>query len=428
MAQTGKIAVVLFEKTKETYEHQMQLLPLVEYEEPDPGNMQNANNIVWRPVQQHAPVIEGWDLTGLETDIIEETYPSQLGTVKNDFIKQRIDDMRDLRFWERRGKESGKRQATELNKLIAQAVALQGSLFYRSDAVSGYDFIAEAQAMMNERQAYHSERYFVLNDRDNLKFAKDLAGRQTLQGRPEDTWKTGQIGQNVAEFDVYTGSFLPNLVGGASPDTTVTGDQSFVPEAGSVSATGVVTNIDYRLATIPVADSSAYNIGDKVIFDNGGTPVQSIGLADKNPSGQPMTFTIVGLPDGTSVQVYPKPIALDDPAFAADALGAAYANIDTQILNGALMTRLNIDASAKTNIFWDKSAVEVLGGKLPAELFKQYDGMKVITDTMSNGQPLYMVYDGRIEDLTFRYRIFTWYDITVANPSNCGCATTFVTP
>lgn len=427
MAQTGKIALVLFEKAKETYEHQMQLLPLVEYEEPDPGDLQNAGNIVWRPVQQHAPILEGFDLTGLETDIIEETYPAQLGTLKNDFIKQRIDDMRTTMFWERRGKESGKRQATELNKLIAQAVAIQGSIYYRSDVTSGYDFIAEAQANMNERQAYHSERYFVLNDRDQLKFSKDLAGRQTLQGRPEETWKTGQIGQNVAEFDVYTGSFLPNLVGGASPDTTVTGDQSFAPEAGTVNVTtGVVTNVDYRIATIPVAASAAYNIGDKVIFDNGGTPVQSIGLADKNPSGQAMTFTIVGKPDATSVQIYPKPIALDDPALST--LEAAYANIDTQILNGALMTRLNVDASAKTNIFWDKSAVEVLGGKLPAQLFKQYDGMKVVTDTMSNGQPIYMVYDGKIEDLTFRYRIFTWYGVTIANPSNCGCATTFVTP
>ncbi len=423
MAQTGKIALVLFEKAKETYEHQMQLLPLVEYEEPDPGDLQNANNIVWRPVQQHAPIIEGFDLTGQETDIIEETYPSQLGTLKNDFIAQRIDDLRTMRFWERRGMESGKRQATELNKLIAQAVALQGSLYYRSSATSGYNFIAEAQAMMNERQAYMSERFFVLNDRDNLTFSSDLAGRQTLQGRPEDTWKTGQIGRNVAEFDVYTGSFLPNLVGGVSPDTTVTGDQSFAPEAGSVSATGVVTNVDYRLALIPVADSSNYNVGDKVIFDNGGTPVESIGLADKNSTGQAMTFTIVGIPDGTSVQIYPKPIALDDPGLSV--LEAAYANIDTQILNGALMTRLNIDASAKTNIFWDKSAVEVLGGKLPAQLFKQYDGMKVVTDTMANGQPIYMVYDGKIEDLTFRYRIFTWYGITVANPSNCGCATTF---
>lgn len=422
MATTGKIALVLFEKTKETYEQQMQMLPLTMYEQPEAGDMQNSQNFIWRPVQQHAPIIDGFDLTGLETDIIEETYPAVLGTPKNDFIQQRADDMRTTTFWERRGEQSGKRQATELNKQIASAVALQGSLFFTYSGTSGYEFIANGQALMNERQLYDSQRYFMLNDRDNLTFSTELSGRQTLQGRPETTWATGQIGQNVAGFDVYTGSFLPNLAGGADPATTVTGDQSFAPEAGSVSATGVVTNVDYRIATIPVADSSAYNVGDKVTFSNGGTPVTALGLADKTDTGQPMTFSIVGKPNGTSIQVYPKPIALDDPGLST--LEAAYANINTQILNLATVDRLNTVASNKTNIFWDKSAVEVLGGTIPAELFKQFDGMKVVSDTMSNGQPLYMIYDGQIDKLTFRYRIFTWYGITVCNPSNCGVGVT----
>lgn len=421
---TGKIAEILFEKTLETYEHQMQLLPLCNFEQPDGSKMQNSGNVVWKPRQQFAPVIDGFDMTGLETGIIEETYPSILGTPKNDFVQARADDLRDLGFWQRRGEQSGMRQATELNKQIASAVALQGSLFYRSNNTSGYEFIGEAQAIMNERQAYKSNRCFILNDRDNLTFGSDLAGRQTLQGRPADTWATGQIGKNVAEFDVYTGSFLPNLAGGADPATTVTGNQSFAPQAGSVNtATGVVTNVDYRIASIPVAASAGYNVGDKVTISNGATTVKSIGLADKNSTGQAMTFTIVGKPDATTIQVYPKPIAADDAALST--LEKAYANIDTVILNAATVNRVNTDASAKVNLFWDKSAVEVLGGNIPAELFRQYDGMKVITDTMSNGQVLYMVYDGNIATLNFRYRLFTWYGITIADPANCGVAVRF---
>jgi hypothetical protein len=422
---TGKIAEILFEKTKETYEHQMQLLALTMFEQPDPATMQNSGNVIWRPVQQHAPVIDGFDLTGEETGIVEETYPSLLGTPKNDFVEQRADDLRDQRFWERRGEQSGMRQATELNKQIASAVALQGSKFYRSNVTSGYDFVAEAQAILNETQQHMSgSRCYILNDRDTLKFSKDLAARQTLQGRPDGTWATGQIGSNVAEFDIYTGSYLPNLTGGADPATTVTGNQSFAPEGGSVNTTtGVVTNVDYRIASIAVAASASYNVGDKVTISNSGTPVQSLGLADKNATGQAMTFTIVGKPDGTTIQVYPKPIAADDAALST--LEKAYANINTVILNAATVDRLNIDASAKTNLFWDKSAVEVIGGTIPAELFAQYDGMKVITDTMENGQALYMVYDGDIATLNFRYRIFTWYGITICNPQNAGVAVTY---
>jgi hypothetical protein len=412
---SGKIAEILFEKTKETYEHQMQLLPLCMFEQPDGGSLQNAGNAIWKPVQQHAPVIDGFDLTGLETGIIEETYPCILGTPKNDFVKVRIDDMRDRGFWERRGVQSGMRQATELNKNIAAAVATQGSLFFRSNVTSGYDFIGLAQAIMNERQAFNSDRNFVLNDRANLKFGSDLAGRQTIQGRPETVWAKGQINQNVAEFNTFTGSFLPNLVGGASPAATVTGAQTFAPEAGSVNtATGTVVNIDYRTADIPVSASAGYNIGDKVTIG----AIQSVGLADKNPTGQLMTFTIIAKPDGTTITVYPKPIAAVDPALST--LEKAYANTDVVIPNAAVVARLNIDASAKTNIFWDKSAVEVMGGNIPAELMKEFDGMKVISDTMSNGQPLYLVYDGNIATLDLRMRLFTWYGITIANPSNCG--------
>lgn len=424
MATTGKIVEVLFENAIETYEHQMMLLDLCDFVQPNEVQMQNADNVIWRPVQQHAPVISGWDLTGEEQEIIEETYPAILETPKNDFPQQRADQMRDMRFWERRGKESGKRQATELNKSIATRVAIQGSLFYRSNATSGYNFIAEAQAVMNERQSHHSERCFILNDRDNQTFGGDLAARQTLQGRPEQTWKTGQIGQNIAEFDVYTGSFLPNLTGGATPDTAVNGDQSFAPEAGSVNtSTGVVTNVDYRTATIAVDASANYNVGDKIKFINTATDVYSVGLADKTSTGQAMTFTIVAKPTSTSITVYPKPIAADDSSLTTTE--KAYANIDTQILDDAVVRRLNTDATNKTCLFWDKSAVEVIGGTIPANLFAEFDGNKVINETLSNGLEMYMLYDGDIASMNFRFRIFTWYGITIANPSSAGVAVTY---
>ncbi len=135
-----------------------------------------------------------------------------------------------------------------------------------------------------------------------------------------------------------------------------------------------------------------------------------------------MTFTIVGKPSGTAIQVYPKPIALDDGALTATE--ASYANIDTVILNGATVDRKNVDATNKTNLFWDKEAVEVIGGTIPAGLFKQYDGMQVISSTMKNGQEMYMVYDGDIATMNFRYRLFTWYGITVRDPSRVGVAVT----
>ena len=416
---TGKVVEVLFEQALETFETQDSMLDRVSFFQPDAGTMQNGDNFIWRPVEQHAPIISGWDLSGKETDIIEETYPAVLGTPQNDFVKQRADKMRDMQFWNRRGVESGRRQSSGLNKAIVNAMRTQGSMYYDSAVTSGYEFVANAQALMNERQGYHSDRCFLLNDRATLKFSSDLAARQTLQGRPEsDAWSKGQIGANVAEFDIYTGSYLPDLIGGASPDTTVTGDQSFKPEGGSVDAvTGVATNVDYRQATIPVAASGSYNVGDKVTIG----ALTAVGLDDKTNTTQLMTFTIVAKPNATSITVYPKPIAADDAALSD--LEKAYANVNTTISNTDVVARLNTDASDKTNLFWDKDAVEVLGGTIPAELMAQFDGKKVINMGMKNGLNMYMVYDGNITDMTFRYRLFTWYGVTIKDPSRVGIAT-----
>ncbi len=95
---TGKVVEVLFEQALETFETQDQMLDLVTLFTPDASTMQHGDNFVWRPVEQHAPIIEGWDLNGLETSIIEETYPAVLGTPQNDFVEQRADQMRDMQF------------------------------------------------------------------------------------------------------------------------------------------------------------------------------------------------------------------------------------------------------------------------------------------------------------------------------------------
>lgn len=422
---SAKIAVTLFEKAIETHEKQIQLLDLVDYRDTNDADMQNAGNTQWQIVQQHAPIIDGIDISGLATGIVEETCPIALGTPKNDLFEQAVDEVRDMGYWERRGEVSGARQASELNRRIASLIANSGSLFYNTAAASGYDAIAQGMTILNERQKRRDEeRCVILNDRDNLKYGQDLAGRQTLQGRPADTWKTGQIGRNIAGADIYSGSFLPSLSGNAAGNTTTTAALSDKPEGGTVNtATNTVTNIDYRTSTLTVVAVVNYAVGDRVKFTIGGVDVQSLGLEDKTPSGQAMTAVITALPNATSITVFPKLIAVNDAGLSA--LEKAYANIDTQVANGATVTKLNNYAgSKKVNLFFCKGAVQVTGGNAPVGLLNEFGGMKVLTDTMSNGQVMYMAYDGNLEKLSFTARLFTWYGETMLDPSAAG---TFVT-
>lgn len=420
---TGKAIELFAEEFVETHEQETQMLGLTDTFTVAPGALQNSSNFVWRGVQQHAPLLSGWDLSGQATGIIQESYPAVLGLPSNDLVQQRIDDVRDEMYWKQRARESALKQAANVNQQIASTVLNTGSLFYRTNTTSGFNFIAQGQTMMDERQMVANDRKFVLNPRDNLAYATELSGRQTLQGRPATVWESGQLGQNIAGFDVYTGSYLGTLAGGADPATTVTANQSFRPEAGSVSATGVVTNVDYRTATIAVTASAAYNVGDIVTFSNGGVPVRAVGLTDKTDTGQPMTFRIVAKPSGTSITVYPKPIAADDPALSV--VERAYANINTRILNAATVNRQNIDALARPSIFWDKSSVEVFIGDVPAQKFAEFGGQKVVPLTMKNGQKYYLLYDANSTTMALTMRLFTWFSVTNKNPMANGIAVRF---
>ena len=435
----GKIAEVMFEEVMETIEDQQMLLNIVDRFEPDPGNMMNADNFLWRPVEQQAYIQEGWDMEGKETGIIEETYPSILGQPKNDFVAMRADKMRDLEFWRRRGKRSAAQMGVNQNQAIVDAIKLQGSLFYKqalSDSVSGFDFIATAQRIMNEQQRTHTQRHFILNDADNQRFAQDLAARQTLQGRPAETWQKGQIGSNVAEFDVHVASFLPGNKAQTLGSSTIVGDYHFKPEAGSVNPlTGAVTNVDYRTATITLANMINFEPGDKVVFEGGTSPVptvNSIGASTKTDSGELRTFAIVATDnDASTITIYPKPIGINDIKDDGNPDGLtpeqlAYANCSSLLSDGATIKSLSdVMTPTRSNIFFDQDAIEVISGTIPAQLFAEYDGHKVISATMKNGHPMYMVYDANMVNMEFRYRLFSWWGVTVKDPMRCGSCIVF---
>ena len=142
-------------------------------------------------------------------------------------------------------------------------------------------------------------------------------------------------------------------------------------------------------------------------------------MQDKTNTGELMTFTVVEKGAGT-IKVYPRPIAVDDAALSASQ--KAYANINTQIAAGAAVTKLNSDVSARTNVFWANDSVEIVDGDIPFELLGQLDGMEVMSSRLSSGTKLYIAYQGRIEDLTLRCRLFTWNDVVNIDPSRNGVA------
>ena len=192
---SGKIAETFLGDFVDTINDQTSLVDRVSKFEVDPAVLQNSGNVVRRPIEQEVSLIDGFDLTGQEQGIIEQTVPSSLGTPKNDYVKQRIDDMRDTGYWERRGKRAAIQQSVALNGKIANTIMNQGSQYLRSSTTSGFQFAGEAQALLNAEQRSQGDRTLVLNDKDNLVFGHELSTRGTLTGRPEEAYATVRSAQ-----------------------------------------------------------------------------------------------------------------------------------------------------------------------------------------------------------------------------------------
>lgn len=418
---TGKEVKIMFNMVLETLDEQMQMAMMAGRYDVGAADLQNAQNQIWRQVEQQAPVQDGWEFTDSDFgNIIEQSYPAKLDLPRNSLFQLRADDFRDRQFMERRAKAAGKRLSADQNTRVANLVQNTGTIFYRATVDgtvgnTGYDAIKQATTILSERQTYMDMGVTqFINDRDAQRISSDIANRSNMNGMPETVYKNGMIAYNTAGADLYEGSYLPTITGGATPGgVTVTTTVSNAPE-GSTTVAGQEFPVDYRISgDIILSDASGYSVGDYISFAG----VNSLGLHDKAETGQPMSFKIVEISTNT-IKVYPKPIALGDTALDVDEL--SYANISTQIAANAAVTRLNTDASKKSNIFWCNDSIEIINGDAPLQFLGELDGMKVEQATLASGTNLYMLYQGDINTVSFKCRLFTWYGLTNRNPSANG--------
>jgi hypothetical protein len=412
--QSAKNIVAFYDKVLEQMNNDFSYANNAKVDTIDGGTLQNANNIYWRNVEQQAPIINGWDLTGQETEIIEQTYPLQLGDPSNDFVQLRVDELRDRGFLDRRAVASAKRQNAELNKRAAAEVSDKGSLYYESSSAD-FDFVAEADTLLTERQAYRDMgSCFFLTPRNNQLMAGNLASRTLYpNNRSEEAYSTGLIGKDVAGFDLYRAPTYGTVPTAAGADSTVASDVTEVPE-GFTTVSGSIQNVDYRVGTVSLVSGANYQVGDVITF----TGVNALGLQDKTDTGQLMTFKVVAV-NGNDLSIYPKPIAANQAGITSEQ--AAYANISTAIVTGLTAIKVNANGG-ESNAFWANDSICVVNGDAPLETLNEFDGMKVVSETLDNGVKLYMAYDARLDSLNARLRLFTWYDVVNVDPSRNGVA------
>lgn len=412
---SGKIIETLFEDAMKQLNRNEVYANLTDVDSIAPDRSQNASNIYWQAVEQQRQEIEGWDLTGEETGVIEQYYPLELSDPRGDFIQLRVDDLRDKRFMDRAVRASVGTIRSGLNKRIANLVANTGTMYYESSEV-GYNFVSEADTIMTERQiARDSGSSFFLAPRINQVMASDLASRDAPpMGVSKDAYSTGLINSDIAGFGVYRAPTYGTIAARANDTTTTVASDVLEVPRGYQTVGGVNVNVDYRYGTVSLTAGTNYNVGDVITFAG----VNALGISDKTDTGELMTFRIIAK-DTNDITIYPKPIAADQAGITPEQ--AAYANISTAIVSGMVVSKVNA-TGGQANSFWANDSICIVGGEAPLNLLSEFDGMKVESEALASGLRLYIAYDANLATLNARVRLFVWYGLANKDPSRNGNA------
>ncbi|AXF76617.1 coat protein [Erwinia tracheiphila] len=388
---------------------------------PPAGDMQRSNNTHWMPLQMESPTQEGWDLTGKETDLLELAVKVNMGVPDNDFFSLRADDLRDETSYRRRIKAAAEKLANNVEQKIAQVSADMGSLVVTNpEDISnkpggGWDFVADAEAIMFARELSRNRGLsYFFNVKDYKKAGYDLVGRDIYGRMTEDAYKKGTIQKQVAGFDdVLRSPKMPVLKASGASGLTVSGAQSFKPLAWVEDADGERENVDNRFAQVKLSATTGLKRGDKISFAG----VKYLAQMAKNVLTDDATFSVVRVLDENTVEITPKPIALDDASLSA--AQRAYANVNTGLANAMAVNILNV-ADATTNVFWSNDSIRIVSQPIPTthELFS---GMKTksfsIPDVGLNG---IFATQGDISTLAGKCRIALWYSVNATRPESIG--------
>ncbi len=376
---------------------------------------ERTNDQIWRPQPYINQSFSGLDQTANFGDVVQLSVPAYINQLQSSPWYLTALELRDA-LQEGRIRDGAKQKlASDINVAVNTAVTSFGSLVIkRTTAAAGFDDVALADSIMNEQGIPMEDRMMALNSRDYNAMASNLAGRQTLQGRPETAYDRAYIGR-VAGFDTFKLDYAPRLTAAAGVGVTVTSaNQFYTPTAFTLqTSTNTPVNTDNRFQTLPITvTSGTVKVGDAFTIAG----VNAVHHITKQDSGQLKTFRITAIvtgAGGTGTVTITPPIISAQGATSAE---KQYQNVTATPASGAAITFLNT-TTAGYNAFWYKGAVDLLPGRIawPVDA-----GMQVMTGTTDQGIQLSMVKQGDINTGKIKYRIDTKFGVAVTNPEMAG--------
>ncbi|UOF82809.1 P22 coat protein [Caudoviricetes sp.] len=405
---------VAFEDILEGFQDSLVLSRNVSVYNTDSTEMERANDTIWRPQPYIAQSFSGTDMTSNFKDFTQLAVPATLGFSKSVPWTLTAKELRDALQEGRLGDAAKQKLASDINVALMNVASQQGTLVVkRTAAASGFDDVAQADAIMNEQGVQSFDRYLALSTRDYNGMASNLAGRQTLNGKPLTAYDKAYVGM-VAGFETYKLDYANRLTAAAGVTVTVNGaNQYYTPKATSTAGTGETQNVDNRYQNLTIAvTSGTVKVGD--CFTIAG--VNAVHHITKEDTGQLKTFRVTAIVSGSGgsgvVQISP-PIISGGGSTDAE---LEYKNVTATPANGAAITWLNTVA-ANVNPFWQKDALEILPGRyaVPTDA-----GTAVMRASTDQGIEIVMQKFYDINTMKTKYRLDTLFGVVNKQPEMSG--------
>jgi len=405
---------VAFELLLEGFQDALVLSRNVSTYSTDQVTMERTSDTIWRPQPYISQSFDGQDQTSNFKDYTQLSVPARIGYAKSVPFVLTAKELRDALQEQRLGQSAKQKLASDINVAVMNVAAQQGTLVVkRTSAASGFDDVAQCEAIFNEQGVMDFERYLALSTRDYNGMASNLAGRQTMQGKPVTAYEKAYVG-TVASFETYKLDYAKRLAaaaGGAglTIDTRDAAANYYIPKATSTAVTGEVGNVDNRYQTVTISSTTNVAAGDCFTI----AAVNAVHHITKGDTGQLKTFRVISVDSGTTMTISPPIISNQ----VANDASAEYQNcvVNTKAANSAIVFLNTVAAYA--NPFWQKDAIEILPGRyaVPSDA-----GVAVMRASTDQGIELVFQKWYDINTMKTKYRIDTLFGVVNKQPEMSG--------
>jgi hypothetical protein len=384
-----------------------------------PNEQQFRSNFrEWKPVSMISRTVDGLDISGsFNKDVTELSVPFDIDTIPNVPFTLDAKELNDPRALRKKINSAVDQLSARLNRDVVNTIFRQGGQTVTlNGAVQSYNDVAQAESIMIRQDVSQTTlKTMALNIPDYNTVAGNLASREYLQGNKSlGAYERSLVG-DVASFDTFRTSFMPRVGAAAGASVTAGGaPQSLIPASNAENPiSGNVENVDNRFFTLQVDSTANVNPGDR--FTVAG--VNEVSLINKNDTGSLRTFTVVGVVDGTNLQISPAPIALDgvNPGLPTQS-EEEYSNVTVAIPDATALTWLNT-AEAPMSAFWENDSICINVGNLAVE---GLSGVNVMRDVTDSGIQLIIANEGNVDNLSNKYRVTGFWGITNKDPLKNG--------